>query len=161
MTASEFFVAVDPVLRFPLGVLAGAVATLAMDAVMPRLSEGETPPKVASGVLTSTHPDESPEGLSTFVHYFAGVGTGALYVYLSLVADMFLGSASAVPVLSFGAFLYIGMVGFFAFVPLRLSKLSEERKTDTLRDWSVCALVYVAVLLPALSLLSLWVEGVL
>ena len=47
-------------LRVLLGVVAGVLATLAMDLVMARIDEGSTPPRVASGVLTETRPDSAP-----------------------------------------------------------------------------------------------------
>jgi hypothetical protein len=116
----------DVLLAFPIGVLSGIVATLGMDVVMERVSEGETAPRVASGVLTGTHPDESPERLSRFVHYFAGAGSGALYAYILLAASY--AQAGAAARLAIGAaVLYVGMVGFFVAVPLRLSSIEEER----------------------------------
>nr|WP_239642317.1 hypothetical protein [Haloarcula amylolytica] len=55
-------------LRFVVGVAAGVVATIAMDLVMARLPEGETPPFIASGVLTDSAPDDAPGRLANVVH---------------------------------------------------------------------------------------------
>jgi len=59
-------------LRFLLGAVAGILATLSMDLVMTRLPEGDTPPFVASGVLTATRPRSAPGRLAAVVHYLAG-----------------------------------------------------------------------------------------
>jgi hypothetical protein len=151
--ATSAFVSVEPVLRFPIGVLAGAVATVAMNATMNRLPEGDMPPKVASGVLTDTAPEDSPDRLSEFVHYFAGVGTGVFYAYITLVFGTVLGEGTLSTMAS-AVFLYVGMVGFFVFVPLRVSD-TKNRLGTTARDWSVCALVYVGVLVPAAESVSI------
>lgn len=150
-----------PAVFLPLGVVAGAVATLGMDAVMTRLPEGATPPRVAASVLTSTAVEDAPERLATFVHYFAGAGTGALYVWLLLVAETVVGVSPLVTVAVSAGFLYVSMVAFFTFVPLPLSDgLSRERRRRTTRDWAVCATVYVAVVVPAVSVLSAAVSAV-
>jgi len=150
-----YFVSVDPVVWLPIGLLSGLIATLAMDAVMPRLPEGKTPPRVASGVLSLKHPEESPRRLSAFIHYFSGVGTGGLYVYLLSGAERAFGGVSIGLSVLTGVFLYVGMVSFFGLVPLKASEISPNRTRDTLRDWSVCAFVYVVVLFPCVAVLTL------
>lgn len=150
-----------PAVFLPLGIIAGSVATLGMDAVMARLPEGATPPRVAASVLTSTAVEDAPERLATFVHYFAGAGTGALYLWLLLVAETVVGVSPLVTVAVSAAFLYVSMVAFFAFVPLPLSDgLSEKRRRRTVRDWTVCAAVYVVVVAPATLVLSAAVSAV-
>ncbi|MCX2818697.1 hypothetical protein EGH25_04945 [Haladaptatus sp. F3-133] len=137
----------------PLGVVAGLVATLGMDLAMRRLPEGGTPPRVAAGVLTETHPDVSSERLSGFVHYFAGAGSGVLYAYLYLV----IGSLASVPPIAEAVLatvvLYIGMVGFFVLVPLRLSSVEKGRRRGIARDWGLSALVYVMVVAPVFGVM--------
>jgi len=139
----------DALLRLPVGVVAGFVATLGMDVVMRFLPEGDTPPRVAAGVLTETHPDESPRRLAAFAHYFAGAATGALYAYLTLVSEVLLGGPSAPSTTSAAVFLYAGMVGFFVLMPLPLSSLEEGRARRVSVNWAVCALVYVSVVVPS------------
>ncbi len=150
-----------PAVFLPLGVVAGAAATLGMDAVMPRLPEGATPPRVAASVLTATAVEDAPERLATFVHYFAGAGTGVLYVWLLLAVETIVGASPLVTVAVSAAFLYVLMVAFFTFLPLPLSDgLSRERRRKTARDWAVCAAVYVAVVAPATLVLSAAVSTV-
>lgn len=146
-----------PAVFLPLGVVAGAVATLGVDAVMRLLPEGTTPPRVASSVLTATAVDDAPERLATFVHYFAGAGAGVLYVWVLLAVETVVGvGVSPVATVAVSAaFLYVSMVAFFAFVPLSVSEgLSEKRRRRTARDWAVCAAVYVVVVVPATLVLS-------
>jgi hypothetical protein len=144
---------VDALVAFPIGVLSGIVATLGMDVVMERVSEGKTAPRVASGVLTETHPDESPERLSGFVHYFAGAGSGALYAYILLAVSY--AEVGTTARLAIGAFvLYVGMVGFFVAVPLRISSMEEERVSEVARGWALSALAYVAVIAPTFGVVS-------
>ena len=141
---------VPVVLRFPLGVLAGAVATLAMDAAMARLPEGATPPTVAAGVLTESHPDAAPARLASAVHYLAGGLTGPLFVWLLLAGEALLGSGALATVLSAGLLLAL-MVGFFVLVVLPRAGLSRERRRTVARDWAVSATVYCAVLVPLVA----------
>ena len=152
-----------PAVFLPLGVLAGAVATLGVDAVMKRLPEGATPPRVAASVLTATEVNDAPERLATFIHYFAGVGTGVLYVWVLLAVETVVGvGVSPVATVAVSAaFLYVSMVAFFAFVPLPVSDgLSGKRRRRTARDWAVCAAVYVVVVVPAVFVLSAAVSAV-
>jgi hypothetical protein len=133
---------------FLVGVVAGGVATRAMDVVMARLDEGETPPQVASGVLTDTDPDHAPERPAAAVHYVAGVLTGPLFVWLYLAAAVAVGGgAPAVAVAT--AVCYPLMVGFFAVVVLPRSRgLARQRLSKTRRAWGVEAAAYLAVLAP-------------
>lgn len=138
-----------PVVRFPIGLVAGVVATLAMDLIMARLPEGETPPKVAAGVLTETHPDDAPARLGTVAHYLAGAGTGLLFVWLSLAAEFVAGEPSLLTALGTTALLFVLMVGFFVLVPLpRAPGLEADRRRQTGRDWAISAFIYLLVLVP-------------
>ena len=143
---------VSPPLSIPLlfvvGIGAGIVATLAMDLVMTRLEEGETPPRIASGVLTGTEPDRSPEGVASAVHYVAGALTGPLFVWLYLVATAVIG-AGATGVVAAVAVCYPLMVGFFVLVVLPQSRgLSRQRLSLIRRAWAVEAAVYLIVIAP-------------
>ncbi|SDY03492.1 hypothetical protein [Halobellus clavatus] len=135
-------------LLFLLGIGAGVVATLAMDVVMARLDEGETPPQIASGVLTGTDPDRAPARLASVVHYVAGMLTGPLFVWLVLTASVLLGSGPTAVVAAV-AVCYPLMVGFFALVVLPRSQgLSRQRLSAIRRAWSIEAAVYLLVLAP-------------
>lgn len=142
---------VSPVVRFPIGLVAGVVATLVMDQVMARVGEGETPPTVAAGVLTLTHPDRAPERLASVVHYLAGLLTGPLFVYLLYVSEFVLGPG-LLGVVAAGAVLFLLMVGFFVVVVLpRPDGLSPNRRTDVARGWAISAAVYVLVAVPIVA----------
>ena len=133
---------------FVVGVGAGVLATLAMDLVMRRLEEGETPPRIASGVLTDTEPDRSPEGVASAVHYVAGALTGPLFVWLYLVAAAVVG-AGTTGVVAATLACYPLMVGFFTFVVLPRSRgLSRQRLSLIRRAWAVEAAVYLLVIAP-------------
>ena len=139
----------SPVVRFPIGLVAAVAAVIAMDRVMGRLPEGWTPPGVAAGVLTETHPDDAPARLAAVAHYLAGLGTGALFVYLSFVGEWILGGSSAVSIAATAAVLYALMVGFFVVVPLpRAPGLDAARRSAVGRDWAIAAAAYVAILVP-------------
>ncbi len=138
------------VLRFPLGVLAGVVATLAMDAAMARLPEGATPPTVAAGVLTETHPDAAPGRLAAAVHYLAGGLTGPLFVWLLLAGEALLGVGPLATALS-ALLLIVLMIGFFVLVVLPRAGLQRGRRRTVARDWAVSAAVYCAVLVPLVA----------
>lgn len=130
------------------GIVAAVVATLAMDAVMARIDEGETPPYIASGVLTETHPDDAPDRLASVVHYVAGALTGPLFVWLVLVAEALVGSG-VLAVVAATAVCYPLMVGFFALVVLPRSQgLARQRLRAIRRAWMVEAAVYLLVLAP-------------
>lgn len=118
-----------------------------MNPVMSRLPEGGTPPKVAAGVLTDSVPRDAPDRLAMFAHYFAGVGTGALFAWLSLSSGLII-EGTAASIVAASVVLYILMVGFFVTVPLPLSRIEEDRKTSVARDWAASALVYVLVVSP-------------
>ena len=141
----------SPVVRFPLGLAAGVLATLAMDLVMARLPEGETPPTVAAGVLTLTHPDRAPARLASVVHYLAGLLTGPLFVYTLYLAESVVGP-STLATAAAAVVLLVVMIGFFVVVVLpRPDGLSPNRRGRIGRDWAVCAAVYVAVLVPVVA----------
>jgi len=145
---------------FPLGALAGAVATLAMNRVMDRLSEGWTPPAVASGVLTETHPDDAPERLATVVHYVAGLLTGPLYVWLLLASATALGDLSIGAVAVAAVVLLVLMVAFFAVVVLpRASGLPAQRLGPVRRDWTLSAVGYLLVLVPIVGGVAVVLSG--
>lgn len=137
-----------PPFRLLLGVVAGIVATRGMDVVMARLPEGETPPFVASGVLTEQSPDTAPARLAAVVHHVAGWLTGPLFVTLVLLVEGVLGGPSAGSYVLATAVLLGLMVGFFAIVVLPRVGLPDERIPQVRRDWTVSALAYLLVLVP-------------
>lgn len=144
------------VARFPIGLVAAVAALLVMDQAMARLPEGATPPRVAAGVLTRTHPDDAPARLAAVAHYAAGLGTGLLFVYFSLLAETLLGGASALSVAATTLVLYVLMVAFFVVVPLpRAPGLDQARRRGTARDWAASAAVYLTALVPAVIGLTL------
>jgi hypothetical protein len=132
------------------GVVAGMIATRAMDVVMARLPEGETPPFVASGVLTQQDPDTAPERLAAVVHHVAGWLTGPLFVTMLLLVGSLLGSGIATHLLTAAALLVL-MVGFFALVVLSRLGLARQRVSAITRDWAVSAFVYLVVLVPLVA----------
>ncbi|MFC5367277.1 hypothetical protein [Salinirubrum litoreum] len=135
-------------------IAAGVLATLAMDAVMPRLAEGETPPRIASGVLTRQPPDHAPRRLAAVVHYVAGSLTGPLFLWLSLVAGLLVGPGLLAVVLA-TVVCYPLMVGFFLLVPLpRAEGLARQRVRTIGQAWAVEAAVYLAVLAPVVAVLG-------
>ena len=148
MTTQGLLSALSVPLLFVVGVAAGAVATVGMDIVMPRLPEGPTTPYIASGVLTETPPDDAPARLATVVHYFAGMLTGPLFVWLLLVGSALFGDGSLVAVVVSAVFLYVLMVGFFAVVVLPQSLVADSRVPAIRRDWALSALAYLLVLVP-------------
>jgi hypothetical protein len=138
-------------LLFPLAVLAGGLATLAMDLVMARLPEGETPPTVAAGVLTGTNPRTAPKPLSKTVHYLAGVLTGPLFAWLLLAGTVVLGGGVLTTLVA-AAGLLVLMVGFFVGVVLpRARGLTRRQRKAVGRDWALSAAAYVAVLVPLVA----------
>lgn len=139
-------------LRFVIGVAAGVVATVAMDFVMARLPEGETPPFVASGVLTDSAPQHAPARLANVVHYIAGWLTGPLFVWVLLTSEGLLGGQSLLATVLAAAVLYTLMVGFFVLVVLPRSRLASVRLADIRRDWAISAAAYLLVLVPLVAL---------
>jgi hypothetical protein len=138
-------------LRFVVGVVAAVAATLAMDVVMARLPEGETPPFVAAGVLTETRPDAAPARLASVVHYLAGGLTGPLFVWLVLATEGVLGGSTLTATLLAAGVLYLLMTGFFVLVVLPRSMLAGPRHPTTRRDWAVSAAAYLLVLVPLVA----------
>jgi hypothetical protein len=138
-------------LQFVVGVVAAVVATRAMDAVMARLPEGETPPFVASGVLTENRPGDAPERLASVVHYLAGLLTGPLFVWVLLASQGVLGGPSAVATLLAAGVLYVLMVGFFVVVVLPRSRIGDHRLPLVRRDWALSAAAYLLVLVPLVA----------
>lgn len=141
---------VPPVLRLPLGVLAGVLATFAMDVAMARLPEGATPPTVASGVLTGTHPDGAPGRLASVVHYVAGWLTGPLFVWLLYAAEVAVG-VGLLATLGATTVLFALMVGFFVVVVLPRVDLPAQRLRQVRRDWALSAAAYLVVLVPVVA----------
>ncbi len=137
-------------LQFVVGVIGGVIATLAMDRIMAVLPEGKTSPFVAAGVLTKTTPRAAPERLATVVHYLAGVLTGPLFVWLLFTSEGLLGSGLLTTLLA-ALVLYVLMVGFFAVVVLPQIDVHPDRTRTIRRDWAISAALYVAVLVPLLS----------
>jgi hypothetical protein len=135
-------------------IAAGVLATLAMDAVMPRLAEGEMPPRIASGVLTGQPPNHAPRRLAAVVHYVAGSLTGPLFLWLSFVASLLVEPGLAAVVLA-TVVCYPLMVGFFLLVPLpRAQGLARQHVKGIGQAWAVEAAVYLLVLAPAIGLLG-------
>ncbi|MDY6819178.1 MAG: hypothetical protein SVG88_10995 [Halobacteriales archaeon] len=134
--------------RFLAGVAGGVIATLAMDVVMARLPEGETPPRIAAGVLTESPPTEAPGRLATVVHYLAGGLTGPLCVWLVFASAALFGGPTLPAILAAVGVLYLLMVGFFVVVVLPRSAVTATRVGAIRRDWAVAAAAYLVVLTP-------------
>lgn len=141
-------------IRFAVGVVAGIVATLAMDIVMARLPEGKTPMAIAAGVLTDRPPSEAPGRLATVVHYVAGLLTGPLFVWLLFASEGLLGTNSIVSTLAAAVVLFALMISFFAVIVLPRSRVADQRLGAIRRDWSVAAATYLAVLVPLVAVTS-------
>jgi hypothetical protein len=138
-------------LQFVVGAVAAVAATLGMDVVMARLPEGETPPFVASGVLTERPPGEAPARLARVVHYVAGLLTGPLFVWVLLAGQGLLGGPSLAATLLAAVVLYVLMVGFFVVVVLPRSALPAQRLGAVRRDWALSAAAYLLVLVPLVA----------
>jgi len=151
--------ALAPPLRISVGVVAGIVATRGMDVVMARLPEGETPPFVASGVLTEQSPDTAPARLASVVHHVAGWLTGPLFVTLLLFVEAVLGGASAAAYLVTTVTLLVLMVAFFVVVVLPRPGLPRQRVSQIGRDWAISAAAYLLVLVPLVWLGSTAIVG--
>lgn len=134
-------------LRFVVGLLAAGIATLAMDVVMGRIAEGETPPQIAAGVLTGRRPDSAPGGVADAVHYTAGLLTGPLFVWLTLLFEGLLAESLLATGIA-TVLLYALMVGFFAGVVLPRSRVRSRRVSAIRRAWATEAAAYVVVLVP-------------
>lgn len=134
-------------LRFVVGLLAAGIATLVMDTVMGRITEGETPPRIAAGVLTGRRPDSAPGGVADAVHYTAGLLTGPLFVWLTLLFEGLVGESLVTTVIA-AVVLYALMVGFFAGVVLPQSRVRSRRVSAIRRAWATEAAAYVLVLVP-------------
>jgi len=140
---------VPTVLRFPIGLVAAIGAVLVMDLVMAQLPEGTTPPQVAAGVLTRTAVDAAPARLAAVAHYLAGLGTGLMFVYFSLVTEWLLGGSSPSSLVVTTLLLYVLMVAFFVAVPLpRAPGVTASRRRTIARDWAIAASAYLAALVP-------------
>lgn len=133
-------------LRFVVGLVAAAVATFVMDLVMPRFTDGELPPLVAAGVLTSRRPTDAPSGVADAVHYTAGLLTGPLFVWLTLLLEGLTGGATLVAAVVATLVLYGLMVGFFLLVVLPRSRVADLRVPRIRRAWAISAAAYVVVL---------------
>jgi hypothetical protein len=142
----------DVPLRFLVGIAAAAAATLAMDVVMTRRPEGQTPPTVAAGVLTDRHPDDAPQRLATVVHYLAGGLSGGLYVWLLYATEATLDTTSTLATAVAAVVMITLMIGFFAVVVLPRSRIQSGRLSAVRRDWAAAAATYVAVLAPLVAL---------
>lgn len=138
-------------LRFVVGLLGAAVATLAMDAVMPRFTDGELPPRIAAGVLTSRRPDDAPGGVADAIHYTAGLLTGPLFVWLTLLFEGALGGAFVIATVLGTAVLYGLMLAFFLLVVLPRSRVASLRVPRVRRAWAFEAAVYVLVLVASVT----------
>jgi hypothetical protein len=138
-------------LQFGVGVVGALVATLAMDVVMARLPEGETPPFIAAGVLTESRPDAAPARLASVVHYVAGWLTGPLFVWFLLATQGLMGGASLVATAVAAVVLYALMLGFFALVVLPRSMVASQRLDAIRRDWALSAAAYLLVLVPLVA----------
>ena len=128
-----------------VGPMVGLLATLAMDLVMARLPDGETPPKVAASVLTGEPVDGAPARLATWVHYVAGAGSGLLFVGIAAALGTVL--SGSVVTLTATSIVQLGlMIGFFAVVPLpRATGVPRGRRTRIRRAWAIEATAYVVV----------------
>ncbi len=139
-------------LRLVVGVVAGVVATLAMDGVMARLPEGMTPPLVAAGVLTERRPADAHPRLAAVVHYLSGGASGPLFVALLLFGEGLLGASVSTYLLT-TAVMYLAMVGFFVVVVLPQTRgLTRRRVERTRLDWALSAAAYLAVLVPLVAI---------
>lgn len=139
-------------LRFLVGIAAAVVATLAMDVVMTRRPEGDTPPTVAAGLLVDRHPDHAPERLATVVHYLAGGLSGGLYVWLLYATEATLDTTGVLATGVAAVVMVALMIGFFAVVVLPRSRIQRGRLPSVRRDWAVAAATYVVVLAPVVAL---------
>lgn len=141
-------------LRFLLGIIAAAIATMVMNYVMAELPEGNTPPRVAAGVLTMLRPEDAPRRLAWVVHYVAALLTGPLFVWLIFSVEA-LFSDTALSVAVSAIILYALMIGFFMIIVLPQSRVSASRVNTIRRDWALTAGGYLGVLVPLIGGVSL------
>lgn len=141
-------------LRFLVGLVAAGAALPAMDFLMARLPEGMTPPFVAAGVLTESHPNEAPPRLALAVHYLAGGLTGPLFVWLLFASEALIGPQSLRSTAAAALVLYLLMVAFFVGVVLPRSRIEAERRGTVARDWALSAAAYLVVLVPIVAVAS-------
>ena len=150
--------AVPAVFRFPLGLGGAVIAVGMMDQLMARTTEGTTPPFVAASVLTGQSVDTAAPRLASVVHYLAGVGTGLLFVYVSMVVEWVVGGSTPSTVVGATMLLYVLMVGFFVVIPLpRAVGVDAGRRKRIGRAWAIAAAGYLLVLVPATTGLTLLV----
>lgn len=135
-------------LRFVVGLLAAVVALFAMGLVMPRFTDGEMPPLVATGVLANRPPENVSEGVASAIHYAAGLLAGPVFVWLTLLFEGLLGGSGALPTLAAAFVLYAFLTGFFLLVVLPRSAVASLRVPRIRRAWLISAAVYVVVLVP-------------
>ena len=148
--------AVPAVFRFPLGLIGAVLAVGVMDQLMARTTDGTTPPSVAASVLTGRPVDDAPPRLASVVHYLAGVGTGLLFVYFSMVVEWFVGGSTPGTVVGTTILLYLLMVAFFVVIPLpRAVGVDAGRRKRIGRAWAIAAAGYLLVLVPATTGLTL------
>lgn len=133
-------------LRFVVGVLAAAVAVVAMEPVLRRFPDGEFVPLVAAGVLTERRPPDAPERLADTIHYAAGLLGGGVYVWLTLLFEGLLGGPGLLPPLLAAVVLYAFLTGFFLLVVLPRSRVTDLRVPRLQRAWPAAAGAYVLVL---------------
>jgi hypothetical protein len=137
------------------GALLGAVATLAMDVVMRRRTEGMTPTYVAASVLTRVAPERVSDRRAKVVHYASGMASGALFLLLLEAAwavfgigggGGWIGVALATAV-SAGVLL-AWLIGFFSLVvlPRYDQEMAAQRLETIRRDWRAAAVTHVAAL---------------
>lgn len=141
-------------LRFVFGVVAAAVATVVMNYVMAELPEGDTPPRIAAGVLTMVRPENAPRRLATVIHYVAALLTGPLFVWLIFSVEALLNDTSLSVAVS-AIILYMLMIGFFIVIVLPQSRVSATRVNTIRRDWALAAGGYLGVLVPLIGGVSL------
>ncbi|AEN06924.1 hypothetical protein [Halolamina sp.] len=135
-------------LRFVVGVLAAAVALFVMGLAIPRFPDGELPPQIAAGVLTNRRPDGISGNLADAIHYAAGLLGGPVFVWLTLLFEGLLGSASLVAAGLAMVVLYGFLTGFFLLVVLPRSRVADLRVPRIQRAWLFSVAIYVLVLAP-------------
>lgn len=133
-------------LRFVVGLVAAGVATIVLTLVLPRFTDGDLPPKVAAGVLTSRRPDDAPSGVADAVYYSTGLLTGPLFVWVTLLFEGLSNGATHTATVLATLVLYGWVVGGFLFVVLPRSRVANLRVPRIRRAWAIAAVAYVLVL---------------